>query len=463
MGAFFSVFLGMGLLFTVFILRSLFQGQSKVLALFLIIPLVFVIVGAWGLYSALKGPKPKPAPGSGLAESISERASDPRKGMWFMPFFFSIFLMVGLGATYAILVRPALKLAQAGSWRETPCTIVSSNVGSHRGSEGGTTFSVNIVFRYEVNGKTFTGDRYDFMGGSSSGYDGKAQIVSRFPPGVGATCYVNPQDPTDAVLDRRFHPFYLIGLFPMLFVVIGVAGILWSLKKLRHPEIGAAGAPGGPGLISEPLAFDSGPAELRPQASPTGKLLGVILIATFWNGIVSVFVWQMVEGWRHGHPDGCLTVFMIPFVLVGLILVGAIGYQFLALFNPRVHLTLSRRAIPLGGTADIEWRLTGSVSRLQRLTVALEGREEATYRRGTSTSTDKSVFLSTPLADVPAGAVMAQGRTSFRVPEGSVPSFASANNKIIWTLKVAWEIKNWPDVAEEYTIAVLPLPQGGAP
>ena len=463
MGAFFSVFLGMGLLFAGLILKAVLQGESKVLAFFILLPLVFVVIGAAGVYSAIKGPKPKPAPGSGLAEPISEKASDPRKGMWFMPLFFSIFLVAGLGATYAILVRPALKLAQAGGWRGTPCTIVSSNVGSHSGSKGGKTYSVDIVFRYEVEGRTFTGDRYDFMGGSSSGYDGKAEIVNRYPPGVVATCYVNPHDPADAVLDRRFHAFYLIGLFPLLFVVVGAVGIVWSVRKLRHPEFGAAGASGAPGPSTDPLAFDPGPAELKPQASPVGKFLGIILIAAFWNGIVSVFVWQMVEGWRHGHPDGCLTVFMIPFILVGLLLIGAIGYQFLALFNPRVHLVLSRRSIPLGGSADLEWGISGSASRIRQLTITLEGREEATYRRGTSTSTDKNVFRRITLANAAEGAVVAQGRASIPIPPDTVPSFASSNNKIVWAIKVSGEIPRWPDVDEEYTIAVLPLPPGGHP
>ena len=462
-GAFFSVFLGMGLLFTVLILKAVLQGEPKVLAFFILLPLVFVVVGAAGLYSAIKGPKPKPAPGSGLAEPISEKASDPRKGMWFMPLFFSIFLVAGLGATYAILVRPALKLVQAGNWPAVPCAIVSSSVGSHSGSKGGKTYSVDIVFRYEVKGRTFTGDRYDFMGGSSSGYDGKAEIVSRYPPGVGATCYVNPDDPADAVLDRRFHAFYLIGLFPLLFVAVGAVGIVCSVRKLRHPDYGAGVGAGASGPSTGPLAFDLGPAELKPQASPVGKFLGIILIAAFWNGIVSVFVWQMVEGWRHGHPDGCLTVFMIPFILVGLLLIGGIGYQFLALFNPRVHLVLSRRSIPLGGSADLEWRISGSASRIRQLTITLEGREEATYRRGTSTSTDKNVFRRIILASAAEGAVVAQGRASIPVPSGTVPSFASSNNKIVWAIKVSGEIPRWPDVDEEYAIAVLPLPPGGHP
>ena len=107
----------MGLLFFVLLLRSILQGEPKTLIFFLLLPLVFIVVGAVGLYSAIKGPKPKPAPGSGLTEALSEKAVDPRKGAWFMVLFFALFLVIGLGVSYALLFRPALRLVRPGTGR----------------------------------------------------------------------------------------------------------------------------------------------------------------------------------------------------------------------------------------------------------------------------------------------------------------------------------------------------------
>ena len=452
-GAFFSVFLGMGLLFTALLVRSLFQGQPKVLAFFVLLPLIFVAVGAAGLLAAIKGPKPKPTPGSGRTESLSAKAADPRKGAWLLVFFFSAFLAAGLAGSYALLAKPGMRLLDARSWRSVECTILSSAVGRHGGSEGGATYSVDITYEYEAGGILHRSTRYDFMGGSSSGYDAKADVVSRLPPGSRTTCFVNPANPADVVLDRRFKPVYLIGLFPPLFVAVGAAGMTWAVGKARGRSDS-----GGARRGSSPL---TGPVELKAPASPATKLVGAMLVAAFWNGIVSVFVWQMVEGWRRGHPDGCLTVFMIPFVTVGLGLIGLVGYQFLALFNPRLHVTISEPTFPLGGSADMEWRFSGSTSRIERLTVSLEGREEATYRRGTSTSTDKHVFYRAELSALSAGPAIVQGRTRVTVPSGSVPTFASANNKIVWVIKIQAEIPRWPDVLEEFPLQVLP--GGGAP
>jgi hypothetical protein len=451
---FFSVFLGMGLLFFVLLLRSILQGEPKTLVFFLLLPLVFVVVGAAGLYSAIRGPKPKPAPESGLSEALSSKATDPRKGAWFMVLFFAVFLAVGLAVSYALLFRPALKLVKARHWAPTACTILSSDVGRHSGSKGGSTYSIDITYEYEAPGGIYRSGDYDFMGASSSGYDGKADVVKRYPPGIRATCYVNPEDPREAVLNRDFQAEYLIGLFPLLFVFVGLVGMPWAYRKARqasHPSDLRAGT----------IVAARGPVELKVPAGPVAKLFGAILVAAFWNGIVSVFVWQMVEGWRHGHPDACLTLFMIPFVAVGLGLIGLIGYQFLALFNPRLHVTLSEQAVPLGSSADLEWRFSGSASRIERLTMTLEGREEATYRRGTSTSTDKHVFCSVELVALPAGSAVASGRTRVEVPAGTAPTFEASNNKILWSVKVHADIPRWPDVIEEFPLRVLPA--GGAP
>ncbi len=66
-----------------------------------------------------------------------------------------------------------------------------------------------------------------------------------------------------------------------------------------------------------------------------GKLIGMILIAAFWNGIVSVFLWQIVLSFRRGDPEWFLCLFMTPFVLVGLGLMAGVVYFLLALANPR--------------------------------------------------------------------------------------------------------------------------------
>ena len=65
--------------------------------------------------------------------------------------FFSIFLLAGVAATYALGVKPWTDVWRARSWVEVPCLILSSEVKSHSGSDS-TTYRVAISYTYDVDG-----------------------------------------------------------------------------------------------------------------------------------------------------------------------------------------------------------------------------------------------------------------------------------------------------------------------
>ena len=143
-------------------------------------------------------------------------------------------------------------------------------------------------------------------------------------------------------------------------------------------------------------------------------------------------------------------------MLVGLLLVWGVVYQLLALANPRPHLTLAPGALPLGAAAHLEWRFGGLAGRIDHLRIALEGREEASFQSGKSTSTERDTFAVVEIVDTSVASSIAAGSAGFSVPAGTMHSFAAPHNKIVWTLRVQGEIRGWPDVAEDFDVAVLP-------
>jgi hypothetical protein len=211
------------------------------------------------------------------------------------------------------------------------------------------------------------------------------------------------------------------------------------------------------------VAPSSMPRTLKPQASPAAKLLGIIVFSAFWNGIISVFISQALKTWRAGSPDWFLTLFMIPFVLVGLGTVAGVGYFFLALFNPRPKLIVSPGAIPVGGSAQLEWEVSGRVDRILRFCIYLEGREEATYQSGKSTRTDKEAFARIEAMDTQTPGYMSHGTARIMVPSDTLPSFEGDHNKIVWVLCVRGDIERWPDLNEEFPIVILPMSSSGRP
>ena len=360
-----------------------------------------------------------------------------------------------------LVVRPALLMLQARNWPAVPCTIISSEVRTSRGNKG-STYSVNILYSYSFKGREYKSNDYAFIGASSSGYDSKAAIVARFPPGSTTVCYINPSDPIQAVLVRGFTPIMWIGLLPLVFLLIGTAGIVAVLRKSRTP--GSAMGPNyepiygmaAPTTGSLPVPAARGERIIKPAASALKKFAGIVFAALFWNGIISVFLLQILKGWHSGAINWFLTIFMIPFVLVGLGLIAGTGYFFLALFNPRPQLTMTPPTPKLGDSLKIEWNLKGRVEALQNLRVTVQGREEATYSRGTQTVTDTNVFVLVEVAQVTNAQEIRSGSASATIPSGLMHSFVSRHNKIVWSIRMDGEIPRWPDLKEEFLLTVLP-------
>ncbi|MEQ1852994.1 MAG: DUF3592 domain-containing protein, partial [Chthoniobacteraceae bacterium] len=382
-------------------------------------------------------------------KAISERLPNHRAPTLLLQGLGLIFGLVGAGLLHVMLIRPMLKEAAAGDWPTVPCEIVSSRLGSHRGSKGGSTYSIDIRYRYEFRGKEYTGTRYNFETGSSSSRKWRAAAVAEFPAGRRTVCRVNPADPFEAVLSTRASPDRWFGLFPAIFLVVG----LFLFFKAPAMGGGRKGrGPGGSGAVPAPVPLrgGGGVVELKPAVPPLTGFLVMLVIALFWNGIVWAILLSLGKGEWFGR------IFVSLFALIGAGLIALVIYQFLSLFNPRPILTANSTAIPLGGTLEVHWRFTGNVRRLTKLTISLEAREEATYRRGTTTTTDRNVFATLPLTDTTDRGQMSSGTAKVTIPRELMHTLTAPNNKILWTLRVAGDIPKWPNVSAEFIITVLP-------
>ena len=440
--------------------EAILQRKSLASALFALFPLVFVAIGSFGIWAMWRR---KTNPDDAVAQPISSRAKNAKSGRRIMTGVFGLILLIGLGVGYPFFVRPLLKIAAAQSWASVPCEIVSSRVKTHSDSDGNT-YRVDVVYRYTYQDRNYTANRYHFATGSSGGYERKAEVVRRLPAGTQAICFVDPADPSEAVLERSLTSDLWFGLIPFVFATFGAGGLIFTFRQnssgadLSVFKPFSANARAGAGNWTPDHDKTAGPQTLKPASSPKMKLLGLMFAVVFWNGIVSVFLFNLHSQWRHGMFSWFIAVFLTPFVLIGLGLIGAVFYQFMALFNPRPSLTISSGGLHPGKTIDVSWSLAGRASRLRRLQITLEGREEATYRRGTDTRIDKEIFARIQLVDTSDLTALQNGTARLHLPPGAMHSFKSANNKIVWTLTVQGDIPRWPDIKEEYSLNVEPNP-----
>lgn len=427
-------------------------------------------------------------------KAISRTSSTNGSGC-FVRLFGLVFFLVGGCLFFFLSGRPIFNWMVAQSWQSASCTILSSSVGTHSSSDGGDTYSVDIRYAYDWEGQRYESDRYNFFGGSSSGYDRKVAVVERYPTGETRECYVNPGTPSEAVLDRSFSAAYLIGCFGLIFFTIG-AFLLFHRSKKSAALSEAATTRTMPASVTQDEAYlklmrrlsgvdpsmvtttsvSSGEGITRilqlssMDAIPEGPIIlkggrnGIVgfvfmsIFALIWNGITFAALWDSLPSGDGASLDLVQLLFLVPFLLIGLGVAGGAAYFFLTLFNPRVDLTMNPGRLVLGGSAVVGWSFRGDSGRVRKLFISLEGRESATYRRGTSTSTDRSVFERIPVFETEDPAQIRQGEITVTVPEFTAPSFQGSSNKIEWQLKVRGDIARWPDVNEEFDVFVMPLP-----
>ena len=367
--------------------------------------------------------------------------------MWL---FGGIFIFAGGLVVWLFSISPLIQLMSAKSWVETPCVIEVSRLDTFDGDDGDT-YAPHIEYSYAFGDGDYEGDRYTFSEGSSSGRSRHQRVVDRYPVGSSSICYVNPDAPEESVLTTNATADYFFGFFGILFIGAGFLVIFLGGRSSTRDEAKSSGAD----YVAQDLPeITQGPVVLESQAGPLARFIGMSIFALIWNGITGAICFGI---YSEGDVEFMAYVFMTPFVLVGIGLLTAVGYFFLALFNPRIEMSVSQGAARLGSEIQLDWTITGAAERIERLRIWIEGREQARYTRGTSTYTDNHTFLEIEVISTGQRSEIARGRVAVTIPEFTMHSFDGGNNKIIWEIKVLGGINRWPDVSDTFEYTVLPL------
>lgn len=400
---------------------------------------LFLAIGLWiGLSSRRKGK----ALSSGGKTSQSARKS--RAG----PIAFSIFFLVGLIA-FLLFSLPSFRKHQAlKSWPSAPATVIWSEVRSHQGDDG-TTYSVDIFYQYRFQGNDYHSNRYKFLRGSSSGRAAKAEIVASYPAGRSLEVFVNPEKPWQAVIERRPGWALVFLFFPAPFLLIGGIGLASHFRKGSSVH--------SPRSAHLPRRSDAPALPIKPgKRSRFGKFFGLLVFALFWNGIVSVFVFLAWKSGSGGSPDWFLTIFIIPFVLIGLVVIAALPHSLLALFSPYFSFELSPPELVPGTRVTAKWRQSGGSGAMSAMSLTLVGEEIATYQQGTDTRTATSTFHRQIVKESTRRDEIMAGQAEFVIPTNAVPSFQSAHNQIRWFLIHHVAVAQRPDVRDEVPLTIHP-------
>jgi hypothetical protein len=145
--------------------------------------------------------------------------------------------VMGVAGFVLFFALPVWKSFQARRWKPTPCVVQSSVVRSEFRSASLIVYKLywpEIVYQYHKNGVRYRGDTDNLTDRGSLWYYGPRAVVRRTPAGMRTTCYVNPADPSEAVLSRRLSPALWLGVWPLIMAVLGVGQTVqtWSDRSI---------------------------------------------------------------------------------------------------------------------------------------------------------------------------------------------------------------------------------------
>jgi len=394
--------------------------------------------------------------------------------------FFAFFFATGAAALFFLL-----QLLVIPEWRvnhdfvEHTCVVLKERIAENA-SDDGTTYRPEFLVRYDFDGASYVAWAYDITQAYSSGRAGKQTILDRFEVDHEYPCWYDPNDPRRVVLVRGYTWWlWVLLLLPLAFIGIGGGGIVYTLlhwgkstehraatNQLARLELFEETALGK----SYPhVPFDenqtNSPGTRLKYRLPVNLSQGWRLFASaglclFWNGIVSIFVVAAIRGHARGEPNWPLTIFILPFVAIG---VGIIFYFVRELLVSTgvgpIHVEISDHPLWPGKQYQVLLSLSGRLT-IKSLAMSLVCEEQATYRQGTDTRTDRRQVFERQLLvqenfEILPGAPY-EGQCALEVPPNSMHSFKADHNEVQWKLVVQGVAAKWPNFNRSFSVVVYP-------
>jgi hypothetical protein len=243
------------------------------------------------------------------------------------------FFLAGLFCLWSMCLTPAWNWLNAQGWEKSEAVIEKASLETNEDGDGDT-YKVAVKYSYDYRGTPYPGTRYSFTSGATNvGVAGMRATVRSLSANKKVTCWVNPNKPSEAVIDRSLPGQAIIGLFfSVPFITVGLVGwgifaLPWIRRRVRAARLAQLEDMVMQGRLPRWVmqAFEERPVGKRDLALVIAAderlpaALGLTFLNLFWNGIVSVFVIVAISSWISGeYGEGTfLSLFLIPFVLVG--------------------------------------------------------------------------------------------------------------------------------------------------
>lgn len=176
-------------------------------------------------------------PAGVFAGSMTTSEGSSRLARFYLCAIGAFLVVLGLVFTYWLFMAGE-KAMITRHWTPTSCLILSSGTKEEQFSENSpVTWRTEFDYRYTFAGSVYHGTKLKRIEGPSPHREKAESAAAAYPAGMETTCYVNPAQPGEAVLEHSTKGAFYTLWWPMLFTV-GGAGMIWSTLRGRKAAAG---------------------------------------------------------------------------------------------------------------------------------------------------------------------------------------------------------------------------------
>ena len=138
-----------------------------------------------------------------------------------------VFVLIILNAIFlGIIFFMRRRMATVSQWPSTMGSVTMSRVESRSSGDGYTNYPV-VQYSYQVGGQAYQGTK--LAPGPEVGGTGAGKVVARYPAGAQVMVFYNPQNPSEAVLERKAPAQWIMWLLLVVFdcALCGVIPLIW--------------------------------------------------------------------------------------------------------------------------------------------------------------------------------------------------------------------------------------------
>jgi len=203
------------------------------------------------------------------------------KGKIFLILFALPFFGVGVWMGYSIASN-AFNAWQMDAWEPTQASLSRAGYERHSGDDSDT-YEAYATYHYEFADQQYTGTRVSIASGSDNigdfQYDLGRRLSGAMSRGESVTVYVDPTQPSMAVVDRSLR-WGLIGFKSIFFFVFGGFGLVLLVFTVRAP---AEKDKTAPHLVEKPWLVNDDWQTADIRSSSKGTMYFTWGFAAIWN------------------------------------------------------------------------------------------------------------------------------------------------------------------------------------